>query len=195
MAVAAIPPGVEVEQGLQRMADPRCWGPIIGAVGASVFVHANRHQLPHAASIAAVVLWTAALAASLWAVYLMPRRFPPPRPLPRRAGWVYLSSVVVMIAVIQAGRAILHTAERPDVAPAIIVIAVGLHFLPFARAFRTPMFARLGIVMTALGGMGLLLGLAWTATAAAAAAVTSGLVMLVVITEDALRDRVARREV
>ena len=44
----------------------------------------------------------------------------------------------------------------------MIVLAVGLHFLPFARAFDTPMFTRLGVVMTVPGGTGLLLGLAWT---------------------------------
>lgn len=71
----------------------------------------------------------------------------------------------------------------------MIVLAVGLHFLPFARAFDTPMFTRLGVVMTVLGGTGLLLGLAWTATAAAVAAVVTGLVMLVIITDDALSDR------
>lgn len=191
MTVAAVPPGVEVEPGLRRMADPRCWGPMIGAVGASVFVHANRGALPPAASNGAVVLWMAALAAFVWAVYLAPRRFPAPRPLARHAGWVYLSSVVAMLALIKAGRLMLQAAEKPDVVPAVIVLAVGVHFLPFARAFRTPMFVRLGSVMTGLGGIGLGLGLAWSATAATAAAVATGLVMLVVMTEDALRDRPA----
>jgi hypothetical protein len=177
------------QRGLSRLADPRVWGPVIGAVGASVFVHANRGRLPDVASTGASALWTGALAVFVWAVFVTPRHFPPPRPLPRSAGVVYLASVVGMIAVIQAGGRALEAIDHPDVVPAVIVLAVGLHFLPFARAFRTPMFTRLGIVMTALGATGLALGLAWTSTAAAVVAVTTGLVMLVVMADDALRQR------
>ncbi len=184
---------VEVDRGIRRMADPRCWGAAVGAVGASVFVHANRGQLPAAASVGAVALWLAALAAFLWAVYLRPRRFPPPRPLSRRAGWVYLASVAAMIAGIRAGRWGLVALDEADAVPAVIVLAVGLHFLPFARAFRTPMFTRLGIVMATLGGIGIVLGIVWTATVAAVVAVATGLVMLLVIAEDALRDEPDQR--
>ena len=105
---------------------------------------------------------------------------------------MYLASVVGMIAVIQAGRVVLEARDLADVTPAVIVLAVGLHLLPFARAFRTPMFTRLGVVMTVLGGTGLLLGLAWTATATAVVAVVTGLVMLAVMTDDALRGRPGR---
>jgi hypothetical protein len=178
-----------VDRGLSRMADARVWGPIIGAVGASVFVQSNRGQLPQTASAAAVVVWMALLAGFVWAVFLTPRRFPRPRPLPRSAGLVYLASVIGMIAMIQVGRSMLQSSDNADVVPAVIVLAVGLHFLPFARAFRTPMFARLGLVMTAFGATGLVLGLAWTPTAVAVLAVITGLVMLGVMTDNALRDR------
>lgn len=147
----------------------------------------NRGELPPTASAAAVVLWAAALAVFAWAVFLAPRSFPTPRPLPRSAGWVYLASVVAMVATIQLGRLWSEAADQGDVTPAVIVLAVGLHFLPFARAFRTPMFTRLGLVMTALGITGLVLGLVWTTTAAAVVAVVTGLVMLLVMTDDALR--------
>ncbi len=192
--MTAVRSDTEVGRGLSRMADPRCWGPVIGAVGATVFVHANRGQLTDTASTGALALWTGALAAFVWAVFLFPRRFPPPGPLPRSAGWVYLASVIGMIALIQAGRFVLQAGDRDELAPAVIVLAVGLHFLPFARAFRAPVFARLGVVMAALGGTGLVLGLAWTATAAPAAAVVTGLVMLVVMADDALRARPGQQQ-
>ena len=176
------------------MADPRCWGAVIGAVGASVFVHANRGQLADTASTGAVVLWLGALAGFVWAVFVTPRRFRPLRPLARSAGAVYLASVVGMIAVIQAGNGELQARGEADVAPALVVLAVGLHFLPFARAFDAPVFLRLGSVMVVTGVVGLVLGLTWTATAAAAVAVLTGLVMLLVMTEDARRDRPGARE-
>lgn len=178
-----------VSRGLQRPADPRCWGALVGALGASVFVHANRGRLPDVASTGAVVLWSGAVVAFVWAVFVVPRLFPRLRPLPRSAGWVYLASVAGMIALIQVGQVALRAIGNADVAPGVIVLAVGLHFLPFARAFVTPMFTRLGLIMTVLGVVGLVVGLAWTPTATAGVAVLTGLVMLVVITHDALRDR------
>ena len=73
------------------------------------------------------------------------------------------------------------------------MLAVGAHFLPFAAAFHTPMFGPLGLVMVALGGLGLLLGLWWTNTAAPSVAVVAGLVMLALISADALEGRLTPR--
>ncbi|MCY7396806.1 MAG: hypothetical protein LH468_11790 [Nocardioides sp.] len=174
------------------MADPRTGGALIGAVGASVFVHANRAHLSAAWSLGAVVVWAAALVAFAWAVYVMPRRFTRPRPVPRTAGLVYLGSVAGMIVLIQVGRIVLEARGAPAVIPGVIVLAVGLHFLPFARAFHTPMFRRLGLAMAILGVLAVVVGLIWTATATAAIAVLTGIVMLAVIIENALRDRPRR---
>lgn len=177
------------------MADPRTWGALVGAVGASVFVHANRGQLPVYGSLGAVVVWVAALVVFGWAVYVMPRRFTRPRPVRRTAGLVYLGSVAGMIVLIQVGRIILQANEALAVIPGVIVLAVGLHFLPFAHAFHTPMFRRLGLSMAVLGVLAIVLGLVWTATATAAIAVLAGIVMLVVITENAFQDRPRRARV
>jgi len=176
-------------RGVRRLGDPRCWGAVVGAVGASVFVHANRVELPTAASTGAVVLWMGALVLFVWAVFVRPRRFALLRPPPRSAGLVYFLSVAGMLALIQLGQMVLKAGGHTAVVPGLIVLAVGLHLLPFARAFDTPMFTRLGLVMTALGVVGLGLGLWWTPTATAAVAVLTGLTMLVVISDDALRDR------
>jgi hypothetical protein len=86
-----------------------------------------------------------------------------------------------MLALIQVGRIVLDGTGRPLMLPAVIVIAVGAHFLPFARAFRTPIFTTLGIVMLTLGVLGLGLGLVCGSRAAAASAVVAGLSMLTVM--------------
>jgi hypothetical protein len=179
----------DIGRGLQHLGHPRVWGAVIGAVGGSVFVHANRGELPAAVSMGALVVWAAALAVFVWAVLITPRLFAPLEPLPRSAAWVYFLSVAGMLAGIQLGRFALDAVERVDVFPCVIVLAVGLHFLPFARAFATPMFTRLGLLMAVLGVVGLVLGLAWTGTAAAAAAVVTGVVMLLVISQDAWSGR------
>ena len=97
----------------------------------------------------------------------------------------YLASVLGMLVLIRLGTAYLESVDRPALQPALIVVAVGLHFLPFAAAFHTPMFTRLGTLMALIGSTGLLLG--WLADPrwAPAAAVFTGIVMLVVIALDA----------
>jgi len=59
---------------------------------------------------------------------------------------------------------------------------VGLHFIPFAWAFRERMFFWLGGLVCVLGATGLLAGAMGVAHAAEAAAVLAGLVMLIIIT-------------
>lgn len=172
-------------RGLARPWDPRVWGTVVGAVGATVFVWVNAAALPGAVTDAAVVLWTIGLAVYVVEVFVRPRRFAPVEPVSRWAGAVYLASVLGMLVLIRVGTAVLPDAERDDLRPAVIVVAVGLHFLPFARAFHAPVFTRLGAVMTVLGVAGLLGGLLWSPVVAAAAAVLAGLVMLALIALDA----------
>ena len=80
---------------------------------------------------------------------------------------------------------VVEAADRPGLRPAVIVVAVGLHFLPFAAAFHTPMFTRLGTLMALIGAIGVGLGWLLDPRWAAAAAVLTGVVMLVVIATDA----------
>lgn len=162
------------------------WGSIVGAVGATVFVWANRGALSAPWSGLAVAAWAVGLAAYVVTVFVLPRRFPAPPPVRRSAGLVYLASVGGMLVLINLGRLVLERSAHEDLQPALIVLAVGAHFLPFAAAFHTPMFRRLGAVMVALGVLGLLLGLWWTSTAAPSVAVVAGLVMLALISSDAL---------
>lgn len=174
-------------RGLHRLPDPAIWGAVVGAVGASVFVNAYRGVLPQPVSLAAMALWLVELVVFAWALLVRPRLFPDRGPVPRNAPFVYVGSVVAMIALIQVGRIVLDLTDRPLLLPTLIVLAVGTHFLPFAQAFRAPMFTTLGIVMVTAGVLGLGLGLVLGSWAAAGSAVVAGLAMLAVITQNALR--------
>ncbi|WP_232549396.1 hypothetical protein [Propioniciclava soli] len=169
------------QPGVRRLADPRVWGTFVGAVGGSVFVHDNRHLLTDPWPVAALVAWVLALALYLWATLLMPRHFPRPEQVRASAGLVYLASVVAMIVVIQLGRFALIQIDREALVPALTVFAVGVHFFPFASAFRAPFFTRLAWIMSCLGLLALVLGLVWGTQAATALVVLNGLVMLVMM--------------
>lgn len=169
-----------VARGVERAYDPRVWGSAVGAAGGCVFVLANRGSLAAPVAVLALVACVAALAFYVWRVWWRRRPFPEPEPVGRWAGLVYLASVAGMLVVVRLGRLALGE-DHADVLPGVIVLAVGLHFLPFARAFRTPLFARLGLVMAGLGVVALVLGLLWTPVATAAVAVLTGLTMLVLI--------------
>lgn len=173
------------------MWDPRVWGSIVGAVGGSVFVHANRGGLSGSWPLIALLAWAVAVTVYVVAVFVMRRHFPRPEPVQRSAGLVYLASCLGMFALIAIGGRALAAAEAEQALPAVIVIAVGLHFLPFARSFNAALFWRLGLTMTVLGLIGLILGLAWTPVAAMAIAVLTGLVMLIAIAHDAYLTRTA----
>ena len=173
--------------GFHRLWDPRVWGTAVGATGATVFVMENRGELADPWPIAAALTWAGAFFAYAWLVFVYPRAFTEIWPVGPRAGITYLGSVVGMLVLIRVGTALLDHAGRDGLRPAVIVVAVGLHFMPFAAAFHTPMFHVLGSVMAVLGAAGLGLGWVWDDRAAAAAAVVTGVVMLVVITVDAGR--------
>jgi hypothetical protein len=102
---------------------------------------------------------------------------------------VYLGSVAGMFALIRLGTIALESQDRTPLRPALIVLAVGLHFLPFARAFRTPMFTILGSILAGLGVAGLLLSWFWGQTAAPATAVPAGVIMPALMAGDAARGR------
>lgn len=162
-------------RGLHRIRDPHVWGTVVGAVGGTVFVMANREDLSSPWASIAAALWAGALIGYIWFVFVAPRLFDEALPAAPHAGLIYLGSVAGMLALIRVG--------TTELRPAIIVVAVGLHFFPFAWAFHMPMFAVLGSVMVVLGVAGLATG------AAEAAAVASGIAMIVVITADAARTR------
>jgi hypothetical protein len=174
--------------GLATPMHPQVLGGLVGAVGASTFVLVNRTRLADPWPTVALVLWLLALLAYLWFALLRPRVLPALVPPSPRAGAVYGLSVVGMLGLIAAGGALLRANGHADLRPALVALAVGLHFLPFAAAFRAPVFRLLGAAVASVGAVGLVLGLLVGPSAAAGAAVVAGLVMLVLITVDAQRD-------
>jgi hypothetical protein len=174
-------------RGVHRLWDPRVWGTIVGATGATVFVLTNRGALAPPWPTLAIIAWLGALLPYVWCVFGAPRVFDQVGPVGSRAGITYVVSVVGMLVLIRLGTVLLHDANIGGLRPALIVVAVGLHFLPFAKAFKAPMFLLLGTLMAVLGTAGLVLGWVWDEWAAATSAVVTGLVMLLVIAGDARR--------
>ena len=186
MSQLETPARTERLRGLQRPDDPRVFGVVVGMVGGTVFVLANRERLPEPWPLVALLAWLLAVGACVGAVLVRRREFAPlPRPH-SRAAWVYGGSVVGMVFLIMWGARALTRLGEGVLVPALVALTVGLHFVPFARAFHAPVFTRLGWGMVGLGGLGLLIGAAWTPVAAPAAAVLAGLTMLVLMTLDAL---------
>lgn len=170
------------------MIHPYRLGSIIGLIGATVFVLVNRGALPGAWSTVALVTYVVAVAFYLWAVWLRPASTLPAGQTPHpRAGLVYLASVAGMLLIFFIGRQVLASVDREPLMPALVAFGVGLHFVPFAAAFRAPVFRTLGWLLAGIGLVGLVIGwLGAEAVAAATAAVTAGIVMLVVMGSGAL---------
>jgi len=95
---------------------------------------------------------------------------------------IYGACVIGEIVAINLGSRSLTAGGHDEFRPALIAAVVGLHFIPFAWAFRERMFYWLGGLVAALGGVGLVAGFSRTPQAADAAAVAAGLVMLIIIT-------------
>ncbi|MDO5535504.1 MAG: hypothetical protein Q4F65_12760, partial [Propionibacteriaceae bacterium] len=152
------PPEMSVAPGYRRPADPRIWGAGIGAIGASVFVLSYRDLLGSPWSTVALAAYVVAAAAFVWAVLFVERRFEA-LARPRANPWlVYLGAVLFEVALIAVGTMLLERVGRLDLRPVLIVLAVGLHFIPFAWVFRLPLFLPLASIMSVLDVLGLLLG-------------------------------------
>lgn len=175
-------------RGIAHLLHPQVLGVIIGGAGASAFVHVNRASLPDPWPTIAMLAWALTLIVCAWAVLWRPRRLADPGPVSRYAGPVYGASVLGMLAMFAGGHAILAAMDRVELQPAVIVLAVGLHFIPFASVFGAPVFAGLGWSVTVIGVAGLALGALGGGVPIDAAAVATGIVMLAFMAGDALRD-------
>jgi hypothetical protein len=99
-----------------------------------------------------------------------------------------MASVVGMLVTIAGGSAILRGLGHGDVVVALVAMAVGLHFFPFASAFCAPVFPILGSVLAGIGLGGVVIG--WFAPiVAVVAAVAAGLSMLAIMIVDTFGDR------
>ncbi|WP_426247475.1 hypothetical protein [Nocardioides sp. LHG3406-4] len=158
-------------------ADPRRIGALVGLVGAVVFVFANAPDLTGTVATIARVVVILLVGAALVLLFGFSRwlgRFVVPAPA---ALVVYGACVVGELLLIRSGSVALDDSGHGGARPALIAAVVGLHFLPFAWAFRERMFYWLGSALMALGLAGLGAELAEIETTASVAAVLAGLVM------------------
>lgn len=183
----------EPTRGLKHPMHPQVQGSVIGMVGATFFMLISLQELPAPWPTVGYVLWACLLGACFSAVFLRRRHLPILPPPASNAGLVYGVSTLAMVALIVAsphivrGLGALTGTDGTPAQPAIVVLAVGLHFLPFATAFRAPVFGALGGGLAVVGLLGAALGLFLGAPWGAAAAVVAGALMLVVMTADAFR--------
>ncbi|GIG29970.1 hypothetical protein [Cellulomonas marina] len=164
-----------------RLADLRRWGALVGLVGAVVFVWSYGPGLAGPLPVLARVLVVVLVVAAVVLLLVVPRwlgRFHVPTPL---AMSVYVGCVAAELVLIRLGSAWLDGRGDASARPALIAAVVGLHFLPFAWAFRERMFTVLGAALVLLGGGGLVAELSGVGHAAALAAVASGLVMAALV--------------
>ena len=167
---------------------PLLGGSTVGAAGGSTFVLANASALGPPWPAPVLGVWGVLALGWLAATFL--RRHEPALAPPRRHAFVvYAMSVVAMLVLIRLATTDLGDLGAEHLRPAAIAAAVGLHFLPFAWAFpaASRLFGVLGVIVAALGGAGLVLGLLGASTAGAAAAVLAGMTMLALITLHNLR--------
>lgn len=176
-----------LHRGIEHLLHPQVLGVIVGGSGASAFVHVNKDVLPGPWPTVAVLAWAVALLVCAYAVLVRRRRLRDIGPPAPRAGLTYTLSVLGMLAGFALGRWVLDLAERPELMPAVVVLCVGLHFVPFAAAFEAPVFGTLGWSLAAIGVLGLALGVVAGAVPVAAAAVVTGIVMLLLMALDAVR--------
>ena len=166
--------------------DPRRGGSIIGLAGGMVFIASYSPVLGSATSATAWVLGLTGVAAALFAHYIRPVPLGPLARPSLLALATYVGCVAGELALIALGSRAFEAVGRGELRPALIAAVVGLHFLPFAWAFRERMFFYLGGAVATLGAIGLLAGTLGVVHAAEAGAVTAGLVMIVFIVMYAL---------
>ncbi|WP_344484087.1 hypothetical protein [Glycomyces endophyticus] len=148
-------------------------GSMIGAVGGLVFILVNAGGLPGPLPLIVRIAGVIAFALVLWTVLRRPGvGGEPPSRSAMRTYWICVAAEVVAIPL---GASVINNVfEQPDLTVCWVVLVVGAHFLPFARAFDAPVFTSLGWVLIGLAVAGGALALATGAVAAAATAVLAG---------------------
>jgi hypothetical protein len=152
-------------------------GAMIGAIGGLVFILVNAGGLPGPLPLIVRIAGAAAFALVLWSV--IRRQVPAGEPPSRGALRVYWICVAAEVVAIPLGASLINNVlDQPDLTVCWVVLVLGAHFLPFARAFDAPVFTPLGWILIGLAIAGGALTLATSAVAAAATAVLAGVVLL-----------------
>ena len=177
-----------VRSGSSRL-DPRRIGALVGIAGGLVFVLSNLAWAPAPVGIALRVLAVALASATLVALFARPRALGAPAAVGIGAWWVYMASVAGMLGLIALARLALTATGHEAAIPIAIAVAVGLHFLPFARAFRERHFVDLAIALVTIGAVGVVAAIAAGEPVGEASAVVAGIAMLALMLAYAVRGR------
>ncbi len=151
-------------------------GSAVGALAGLAFVLASAGAVPGSAEwrIVAVLVFVAIL----WLVVVRGpavEHEPPSRSALRTYGF----SVTAMAVAIPLGAAVIRNAlDRPHAVLVWVVLVVGVHFWPFARAFDLPVFGWLAAGLVLVAAVGAVPALASDSAAAAAwTGIAAGLVL------------------
>lgn len=97
----------------------------------------------------------------------------------RRARNTYWASMAGQVIAIVAGVALMNITERPQYVPPWVLTAVGVHFLPLARAFRTRVLDVAGWACIAVAALATVSGIAGWLPMTTVAGGGAGLVLLI----------------
>lgn len=151
-------------------------GSLVGAVAGLAFVLLNAGAVP-ATRVWQVLAVVAALVIA-WFVVLRGPRVTQAAP-DRAAVRTYGFAVTAMLVAIPVGASLLtNVLDRPHAVVVWVVLVVGAHFLPFARAFALPVFRILALSLLTVAVVGAVPTLASdSATAAGWTGVAAGFVL------------------
>lgn len=160
--------------------NPARFGPLVGAIGGLVFMLVNAGALTGAAPLLVRCLGAAAFALVIWFVSFRASGLQAPAALPtRRELLVYWACVGAMVVAIPLGAQAVDTVlGSPELTVCWVVLVVGAHFLPFAKAFDVPVFTPLAWTLIGLAAAGGALTFTVTGRAAPWTGVLAGAVLL-----------------
>ena len=154
-------------------------GSLIGALGGLVFVILNASALSSEISIVLRIVAVVVFAVTIWYAVIRRRNEQTEQRPPASALRVYWICVAAEVAAIPLGAQVLmRVFKQPDLTPVWVVFVVGVHFLPFARAFQVPLFAALGAALVVVAVIGGLVTVAVSPLGASWAGVVAGFVLL-----------------
>ena len=165
--------------GGRRLSGERV-GALIGAIAGLVFILINAGALRDPWSWALRATAILAFAVVVWLSVLRRDRTHRDRVSPSAAAWrVYWAMVAFEVVLLPVGVNVLVRGDRPELTVPWVALIVGIHFLPFARAFESSVFGVLGFVLIGLAVVGAVLALLVGEEAATlTAGVGSGIALL-----------------
>jgi hypothetical protein len=148
------PPAVDSHPRSPRLSG-RGLGALIGAIAGLVFILINAGALPRGWSLGLRGAGTTLFVAVLWVSVLRRDGEHPDQPSPTAPAWrVYWSMVAFEVVLLTVGVHVLTRLGRPELTVPWVALIVGVHFLPFARAFGAAVFRVLGLVLIVLAALG-----------------------------------------